>query len=90
MVDDQAVSDGDCLLLGDGDSVTFKASDSDSGSEDSGMDVLFLAGEKINEPIARHGPFVMNTIEEIEQCFEDYRNGTLVKHKATMRKFDEL
>ena len=37
---------------------------------------LLIAGKSFNEPVARHGPFVMNTREEIEQAFVDYRNGT--------------
>ena len=36
---------------------------------------LFVSAQPINEPIARGGPFVMNTQEEIEQAFSDYRNG---------------
>ena len=32
-----------------------------------------LQGKSINEPIAQHGPFVMNRREEIKQTFEDYR-----------------
>ncbi|TVS09839.1 MAG: pirin family protein [Wenzhouxiangella sp.] len=37
--------------------------------------VLVLAGEPINEPIVGHGPFVMNTAEEIRQAMRDYSSG---------------
>lgn len=39
----------------------------------SAVEVLVLQGRPINEPVAQHGPMVMNTREEISQAFEDYR-----------------
>ena len=65
----QFVSDGELALLSQGGKIEIK---SETESE-----FLILAGPEINEPIARYGPFVMNTREEINQAFLDYQNGTL-------------
>jgi redox-sensitive bicupin YhaK (pirin superfamily) len=67
---------------GDGQMVMFAADGDEVRIEnpadaDSTLDVLLIAGVPLNEPIARHGPFVMNTEAEIHQAFEDYRRGRM-------------
>jgi redox-sensitive bicupin YhaK (pirin superfamily) len=41
------------------------------------FDVLMFGGTPINEPIARYGPFVMSTKEEVYQAIQDYNDGLL-------------
>ncbi|KAI9190200.1 RNA pol II transcription cofactor [Blastocladiella emersonii ATCC 22665] len=42
---------------------------------ENGARFVFIAGEPINEPIVQHGPFVMNTSDEIRQAMVDYHSG---------------
>jgi hypothetical protein len=64
------VSRNELAIFSDGDRVIAR-----SGEDP--LRFLLIAGRPLNEPVARGGPFVMNTREEIDQAFEDYRNGTL-------------
>ena len=55
-------------VLSGGDAVTLKADENDAR-------FLLIAGKPLGEPVARGGPFVMNTRAEIQQAFEDYAQG---------------
>ncbi|MHB1084808.1 MAG: pirin family protein [Thiobacillus sp.] len=65
-------------VLGSGDTVDISA-----GAD--GARFILVAGRPIGEPVVQHGPFVMNTREEIEQAMTDYRDGKLVQTRAAMR-----
>jgi hypothetical protein len=61
--------DGQAALLDDGDDVVLAA------LADGGAELLLLGGVPLREPVARYGPFVMNTREEILQAVTDYQSG---------------
>jgi redox-sensitive bicupin YhaK (pirin superfamily) len=62
--------DGQIVVLGPGDRIV--------ASSETGGRMLLLSAEPIGEPVARRGPFVMNTDEEIRQAIDDYQNGRLL------------
>ena len=66
-------TDQTIVLYGDGDEVSVT-------SEREGVRFLFISGRPIGEPVAWYGPIVMNTQEELRLAFEEYQNGTFIKH----------
>ncbi len=58
--------------FGTGDEVTVQAGDD-------GVRFLLISGAPLQEPVAWHGPIVMNTKAEIQQAMTDLRNGTFIK-----------
>jgi len=65
------VESGGFVLLGEGDSVEVaNAADAKAPAR-----LLVLGGEPLNEPVARYGPFVMNTEAEIHQAIRDFQSG---------------
>lgn len=69
--DQRSVSHTRLVVFGDGDYV-------EVNTDESAVRFLLVSGKPLNEPIARYGPFVMNTREEIEQALKDLRRGTFV------------
>lgn len=78
--DDQVVKDGQLARLGDGDRVRLRQAGEGPAR------ALLLAGKPLDEPVARHGPFVMNTEAELRQAFADYQSGKMgeITRDATM------
>jgi redox-sensitive bicupin YhaK (pirin superfamily) len=66
------VSNGMLVLLDDGDEVLVT-------TEAEPVRFLLISGKPIGEPVAWYGPIVMNTEEELEIAFEEYRQGTFIK-----------
>jgi hypothetical protein len=64
----ERASRGELAVLTAGDQVEIAAAGE-------GARVLVIAGRPIGEPIAKYGPFVMNTVEELQQAFYDYQSG---------------
>jgi hypothetical protein len=71
-----SIEAGQLAVHGSGDTVTVRA-DMAQDSRVDALDVFVLGGLPIREPVVAHGPFVMNTREEVMQAFEDYQTGRL-------------
>lgn len=75
--DGAPLSTGQTAVMGPGDAILLSADAVQDGRHPDGLDVLLLGGAPIGEPVAKYGPFVMNTAEEIRQAFADYEAGML-------------
>lgn len=66
--------EGTLVLFGDGDQVEIRTA---------GEPVRFLlvSGKPLGEPVAWRGPIVMNTEEELQTAFDEYRDGTFLRHQ---------
>ena len=71
-INHEKTNDSNLILLKKGKSLQIKA--------ERESEFLFIAGKPIGEPIARGGPFVMNTKAEIIEAINDYQNGSFAKY----------
>ena len=69
--EDRKISHTRLAVWGDGDFVRVV-------TDENAVRFLLVSGKPLNEPVARYGPFVMNTRDEIEQALRDLRAGTFV------------
>jgi len=69
---DETIQAVKLVKFSDGDSIRVK-------TENSSVRFMLMAGAPFKEPIAPYGPFVMNTMEEIQQTLLELRNGTFIK-----------
>lgn len=66
------VSNREAVVFGERGAVSVK-------TEEEGVRFLLVSGRPIGEPVAWYGPIVMNTREELEAAFEEYRQGTFIR-----------
>ncbi|MHA1136258.1 MAG: pirin family protein [Candidatus Thorarchaeota archaeon] len=71
--DEKLIESDHLVLFEDGDQVVAKAGEKQ-------LRFLLVSGMPLGEPIAWYGPIVMNNKEELETAFQEYRDGSFIKH----------
>jgi redox-sensitive bicupin YhaK (pirin superfamily) len=71
---DAYVRNENLVLFDDGEKIVVS-------TEDEPVRFLLISGKPLREPVAWYGPIVMNTQRELQIAFEEYQNGTFIKHK---------
>ncbi len=75
--EERPLDEGQLAVFGGTGALTVRAADSQPLASKNGWEILVLGGLPIREPVARYGPFVMNTRDEIVQAFEDFQAGRM-------------
>lgn len=70
------VTNQNLILFDDGEQIVVS-------TDDEPVRFLLISGQPIGEPVAWYGSIVMNTQQELQTAFEEFNNGTFIKHKKT-------
>ena len=71
--DARPAGEGALVRFGEGDDVVIEVPSDATQS----LELLLIGGRPLREPVARYGPFVMNTEAELRQAFADYQSGRM-------------
>lgn len=77
--DRRVVGDGQLAVLGEGTEVELRHEGAPPAQ------LLLLGGQPLGEPVARHGPFVMNTVQQLQEAFEDFNAGRMGRIDRPLR-----
>ncbi len=69
------IDNGSVVLFEDGEEIVVTA-------DEDNVRFLLISGKPLGEPVAWYGPIVMNTQEELQTAFEEYKQGTFVKYSG--------